>query len=82
MLLCDDSEKMKTGEKIPKSRCQKHSAGQLHKPKKSQHPLYPHGGASFKRITQKGHENSSTFLSLMKKLCTRVETSLVEGDYT
>lgn len=45
--------KAKTG-KIPKSNFQRHKAGLLCK----LYPLYPHGGASLKKIAQKGNENS------------------------
>lgn len=44
--------------------------------KKSLYPLYPHGGASLKKITQKGNENSFTFLSQKIKFNTVVNTSL------
>ena len=45
------------------------------------YPLYPHGGASLKRITPKGNETVPTFLSLMIELLTVLKTLLVEEDY-
>lgn len=80
MLLCGDSEETKQ-----ERRHQNHVArGTVLACYASQgclHPLYPHGGASLKRITPKGHETVPTSLSLMIELLTVLKTLLVEGDY-
>ena len=81
MLLCNDSEKMQEiGKKVIKSCFQRYKAGLLRKSKKSPYPLYPHGGASLKKIPRKGNEQLH-FSLVNGKAVHRGQTALVRGNY-